>query len=159
MYIENIRDAIQSLSNNEYEEFLNKLRKNLKYKFNTDIKPSELKIQVEKFLENKTDKISIRYLEGYLLTLNDLSVDGGLKAILRGKITAANTWRDLLIISTEDQPLPRSINRTHLDEALIKDIKLLFTNVLKYCANEDKETLQQNIRIVNRFLSITKDLE
>lgn len=159
MYIENIRNAIQSLNEDRYEEFLNKLRKNLKYKYKTDIKPSELKIQVEKFLDNKTDKISIRYLEGYLLTLNDLSVNGGLKAILQSKINMPSTWRDLLIVATEDRPLPKGINRERLDKTLVKDIKLLFTNALSYCADENKEKFQENIHKMNDFLSIRKDLE
>lgn len=159
MYIENIKNTLKSLTNDQYDEFLIKLRKNLKYKFDTDIKPSELKIQIENFLDNKTDKISIRYLEGYLLTLNDISVKGGLNAILHAKINTPYTWRDLLIISTEDRPLPRGIRPEHLDKTLIKDIKLLFTNVLKYCADENKEELHHNIQKMNNFISIRKDLE
>lgn len=91
MYIENIRNVINSMTDEQYQDFLNKLRKKLKYIFNIDIKPSELKIQVEKVVTNKTDKISVRYLEVYLLTFDDLSVDGGLKVMLQGKITAATT--------------------------------------------------------------------
>ncbi|SDN50130.1 hypothetical protein SAMN05518871_105290 [Psychrobacillus sp. OK028] len=159
MYIENIRVTIKSLPEERYEEFLTKLRKNLIYKYDTKIKPSELKIQVEKFLDSKTDKISIRYLEGYLLTLNDLSVNGGLKAILQGRINTPSTWRDLLIIATEDRPLPKVINREHLDNILIKEIKLLFTNVLTYCAHENKEKLQRNVHKVNDFLTIRMDLD
>lgn len=159
MYIENIRKAIKTMTDEQYDEFLIKLRKKLKNKFNIDVKPSELKKQVYNFLENKTDKISIRYLEGYLLVLDDLSVDGGLKSILQGKITVANTWRDLLIIATQDQPLPKDIDIDISDNILIKDIKLLFTNVIKYCANENKEKFQNNIHKVNEFLTIKKDLE
>lgn len=159
MYIENIRKAIKTMTDEQYDEFLIKLRKKLKNKFNIDVKPSELKKQVYNFLENKTDKISIRYLEGYLLVLDDLSVDGSLKSILQGKITVANTWRDLLIIATQDQPLPKDIDIDISDNILIKDIKLLFTNVIKYCANENKEKFQNNIHKVNEFLTIKKDLE
>lgn len=159
MYIENIRKTIKSLTDEQYEDFLNKLRSNLKYKLKTDIKPSELKKQVEKFVDNEIDKISIRYLEAYLITLDDLAVEGGLKAILHGKMSIAHTWRDLLMISTKDQPLPKGISVDLLDDVLIKDIKLLFMNVLRYCANEDKEKLQHNIHVVNNFLSIRKDLD
>lgn len=74
------------MKDEQYEEFLIKLRKTLKYKLNTDVKPSELKKQVENFLQNKIEKISIKYLEGYLLTLDELSVDGGFKAIFQGKL-------------------------------------------------------------------------
>ncbi|MEK5078519.1 hypothetical protein MKX73_05990 [Solibacillus sp. FSL W7-1436] len=159
MYTENIRRAIKVMEDEQYEEFLIKLRKTLKYKLNTDVKPSELKKQVENFLQNKIEKISIKYLEGYLLTLDELSVDGGFKAIFQGKVTAANTWRDLLIISTQDQPLPRDIDINLDDDLLIKEIKVLFINALKYCANENKETFRNNVHIINSFLSIRKDLE
>lgn len=159
MYIENIRNTIKLMTDERYNEFLTKLRKNLKYKFSTDTKPSELKIQVEKFINNETDKISIRYLEAYLVTLNDLSVDGGIKAILSGKVTKATTWRDLMILATQDQPLPRNVNIDELDDVIIKDIKSLFINVVKYCANEKKDTFRENIHIVNQFLSIPKDLD
>ncbi|WP_342503628.1 hypothetical protein [Lysinibacillus sp. FSL L8-0126] len=159
MYIENIRQAIKVMKDEQYEEFLNKLRNNLKYKLGTNIKPSELKIQVEKFINKQTDKISIRYLEGYLLTLDEFSIDGGLKAIFEGKVTAANTWRDLLIISTKDQPLPQDIKINLDDDLLINEMKALFFNALKYCTNENKETFRNNLHIVNSFLSIRKDLE
>lgn len=159
LYIENIRQAIKVMNDEQYAEFLNKLRKNLKYKLGINIKPSELKIQVEKFTNKKTDKISIRYLEGYLLTLDDFSVDGGLKAIFQGKVTAAITWRDILIISTQDQPLPRDIEIDLDDDLLIKEIKSLFINTLRYCENENKETFRNNIHTVNSFLTIRKDLE
>lgn len=159
MYIENIRKTIKTMTDEQYDQFLIKLRKKLKNKFNTDIKPSALKKQVDNFLENKTDKISIRYLEGYLLVLDDLSVNGGLKSILQGKITEANTWRDLLIIATQDQPLPKNININNSNNILIKDIKLLFTNVIKYCADENKDKFHNNIHKVNEFLTIKKDLE
>lgn len=159
MYIENIRNVIDSMTDDQYQDFLNKLRKKLKYKFDIDIKPSELKLQVEKFVNNKTDKISVRYLEAYLLTFDDLAVQGGVKAILQGEITVARTWRDLLMISTQDQPLPKGIKVDLIDDVLIKDIKFLFMNVLKYCANENKEILQHNIHAVNNFLTIRKDLD
>ncbi|SOC41742.1 hypothetical protein [Ureibacillus acetophenoni] len=159
MYIENIRNTIKLMTDDQYNEFLIKLRRNLKYKFSTDIKPSELKNQVEKFINKETDKISIRYLEAYLLTLNNLSVDGGIKAILSGKVSKANTWRDLIILATQDQPLPRNVNINALDDVIIKDIKSLFINVVKYCANEKKEVFRDNIHIVNQFLSIPKDLD
>ncbi|MCM3390303.1 hypothetical protein [Ureibacillus chungkukjangi] len=159
MYIEKVRITIKSLGDEQYNEFILKLRNKLKYKFGIDTKPSELKKQVDNFLNNKTEKISIRYLEAYLLTLNDLSVNGGIKAIVEGKLTSANSWRDLLILATQDQPLPLGVNVDVLDEVLIKDIKSLFTNIIKYCANENKEVFRHNIHTVNQFLSIKKDLE
>lgn len=158
MYIENIRNTIKSFSVNQYEEFLTKLRKILKYKYDTEIKPSELKIQVEKFIDHKTDKISVRYLEAYLLALSDIAIDGGLKAVLQGKVNYPKTWRDLFIIVTEDRPLPKDIKPEYLDEIVIKDIKLLFSNVLNYCAADKKDDFHDNIHTVNSFLSI-KDLE
>lgn len=147
---------MKSMDDTQYEKFLNRLRKNLRCKFDTEIKPSELRIQVDKFINHETDKISIRYLESYLLTLNDMAVDGGLKAILRGKMNVSHTWRDLLILSTEDQPLPKDINVDQLEAVIIKEIKSLFTNALKYCANENKEVFHSNIQTVNKFLTIRK---
>lgn len=40
LYIENIRKAINTLSINQFGDLPLKLRKKLKYKFNTDTKPS-----------------------------------------------------------------------------------------------------------------------
>lgn len=159
MYIDNIRKTIKAMTDEQYVDFINKLRKNLKYKFNIEIKLSQLKIQVENFVENKIEKISMRYLDAYLLTFDDLAVQGGVKAILHGEMTVARTWRDLLMISTKDQPLPKAIKVDLIDDVLIKDIKFLFMNVLKYCANENKDILQHNIHAVNDFLSIRKDLD
>lgn len=57
-------------------------------------------------------------------------MNGGIRAIVEGKIPSANYGRDLMILATQDQPLSSGVNVDVLDVVLIKDIKSLFIILL-----------------------------
>lgn len=84
MYIQNIRDAIFNLSDEEEKIFLKKLRNILKFQYGKDVRPKTLKGRVLKFVHGT--KPNSDYLEAYLLTFDEIKQNGAVNALQGEKL-------------------------------------------------------------------------
>lgn len=137
MYIQNIRDAIFNLSDEEEKIFLKKLRNILKFQYGKDVRPKTLKGRVLKFVHGT--KPNSDYLEAYLLTFDEIKQNGAVNALQGEKIDFPQTWRDLLFLSSNAQPLPPNIIK-HLDEETVqKELRDMFHNSVMHCESNNTE--------------------
>ncbi|MED3907459.1 hypothetical protein, partial [Geobacillus thermodenitrificans] len=95
MYVNNVREALDRLTEDEFEEYLKRLRLVLRKRYKKNVKPSDLKNRVKEFINGKDPKID--YFESYLLTFDELSVNGAINALHNKKIRIPKTWRHLLL--------------------------------------------------------------
>ncbi|WP_159780847.1 hypothetical protein [Bacillus sp. N1-1] len=152
MYLDNVRRTIANLKPIERQQFLVHLRKILKDKYRKNVKPSELETRVREFVTGKEPKAD--YFEAYLLTFDELSMNGALEALKKGKVKLPITWRQLLLSVTSDTPVPIHI-REHLnDELILKELKAVFKNVLQYCEDDQQDNFFENLQNFNKFISI-----
>jgi hypothetical protein len=75
MYVNNVREALDQLTEDEFEEYLKRLRLVLRKRYRKNVKPSDLRNRVEEFIGGKDPKID--YFEAYLLTFRTLSTKIG----------------------------------------------------------------------------------
>ncbi|OJD60903.1 hypothetical protein [Bacillus sp. NH11B] len=152
MYVNNVRDAIRSLNDIEYEKYLSKLRLILKKKYSKNVKPSVLKQRVDEFVSGGNPKID--YFECYLLTFDDLFKDGAINALQSPAIKMPKVWKELMIIIMDDWGLPPQIVKELDDEQVLIEIKKLFYNSIEHCKGENKEQFRENLHAFNNFLRI-----
>ncbi|RDY72587.1 hypothetical protein DXT76_01215 [Halobacillus trueperi] len=151
MYVDNVRDSIKKLSEEEFEEYVKVLRVVMK-EDGKNIRPGTLRKRVENF--SKGSETVIESFESYLATFDRLAVGGGLDALRGQKIRMPKTWRQILLKVTSDQPLPPVI-RTHVeDEKIARELKGLFVNSVEYCKDEGKVEFYDNLCHFNDFLKI-----
>jgi hypothetical protein len=155
MYVHNVRNAIKSLNDEEYNEYLKKLRSILRMKYRKEVKPSELKQRVDDFKSGKDPKID--YFESYLLTFDEFTNDGAINAIHNKKVKMPKTWRQLLLKVTEDRTLSPEVIKHLDDEEILTEIKSLFYYSIEYCKDENKDRFHQNLYHFNRFIKINSD--
>ncbi|MFZ3580429.1 hypothetical protein [Virgibacillus sp. DJP39] len=152
MYINNVRDTIRKLDDGEYDEYLKRLRHVLRRIYKKSVKPSELKQRVDEFTSGKNPKID--YFEAYLLTFDEFATNGAISALHNKKIHMPTTWRQLLVSTTDDQPLSPDIAVHLQDEQILIQVKALFYNSVGYCKNKNKEQFSSNLYSFNNFLKI-----
>jgi hypothetical protein len=152
MYINNVRNSINELDEVEYNEYLKRLRLVLRKKYQKNVKPSELKQRVGEFVNGKDPKID--YFEAYLLTFDELSVNGAINALHNKKIKMPRTWRQLLLSVTDDRTLSPEVVKHLEDEQILLEIKALFYNSIEYCKNENRDQFFTNLYSFNNFLKI-----
>ncbi|MGG3919570.1 hypothetical protein, partial [Parageobacillus thermoglucosidasius] len=95
MYVNNVREALDRLTEDEFEEYLKRLRLVLRKRYKKNVKPSDLRNRVKEFISGKDPKID--YFESYLLTFDELSVNGAINVLHSKKIKMPKTWRQLLL--------------------------------------------------------------
>lgn len=152
MYINNVRDAIRSLNDIEYEEYLSKLRLILKKKYSKNVKPSVLKQRVDEFVSGGNPKID--YFECYLLTFDELFKDGAINALQSPTIKTPKVWKNLMINIMDDWVLSPQIVKDLDDEQTLIEIQKLFYNSIEHCKGENKEQFLENLHAFNNFLRI-----
>ena len=76
MYVDNVRNKIGGLKQDDYKEYIKRLRLVLKRRYSKNVKPSELKQRVDEFVGGKDPKIES--FEAYLITFDELSEDRGI---------------------------------------------------------------------------------
>jgi hypothetical protein len=152
MYINNVRNSINELDEVEYSEYLKRLRLVLRKKYQKNVKPSELKQRVDEFVNGKDPKID--YFEAYLLTFDELSVNGAVNALHNKKIKMPRTWRQLLLSVTDDRALSPEVVKHLEDEQILLEIKALFYNSIEYCKHESRDQFFTNLYSFNNFLKI-----
>jgi hypothetical protein len=152
MYIDNVRKTIRKLEQDEYDEYLEKLRSVLRRKYSKNVKPSELKQRVDEFVGGKVPRID--YFESYLITFDELSTDGAINALHSKKIKMPKTWRQLLLKVTEDRTLSAEVIKHMEDEAVLVEMKALFHLSIEYCKDEKKDKFFENLYHFNSFLKI-----
>lgn len=152
MFVNNIRESIDELDQEEYEEYLKKLRSVLMRKYKKNVKPSELKQRVDEFVQGKDPKID--YFEAYLVTFDELATEGAINAIQHKKIKMPKSWRQLLLKVTEDRTLSLDVIKHLEDEVILIEIKALFFNSIEYCKNENKDKFFENLYHFNCFLKV-----
>jgi hypothetical protein len=152
MYIDNVRNSIEDLDEREFEEYIKRLRSVLKRTKGKNVKPSVLKKRVNKFVEGKDPKID--YFESYLLTFDELSINGAINAIQNRKIVMPKTWRQLLVTVTDDLTLPSDITKHLENEHVLLELKILFFKSIRHCQNKNKDRFSENLHAFNQFLQI-----
>jgi hypothetical protein len=152
MYVDNVRNTIDGLEQEEYEEYLNKLRSVLRRKYSKNVKPSELKQRVDEFVEGKDPKIDS--FESYLITFDELSTNGAMNALHNKNVKMPKTWRQLLLKVTEDRTLSAEVIKHLEDEEVLTEIKALFYNSIEYCKDENRDKFHRNLYHFNGFLMI-----
>nr|WP_259548613.1 hypothetical protein [Heyndrickxia oleronia] len=155
MYVDNVRNTISRLEQDEYEEYLKKLRSILMRKYSKNVKPSELKQRVDEFIGGKDPKIES--FEAYLITFDELSTNGAMNALHNKKVKMPKTWRQLLLKVTEDRTLSPEVIKQLEEEEILIEIKALFYYSIEYCKRENKDKFFENLRHFNGFLKIALD--
>jgi hypothetical protein len=152
MYVNNVRKTIDELDQEEYEEYLQKLRSVLRRKYSKNVKPSELKQRVDEFVDGKDPKIDS--FEAYLITFDELSTNGAINALHKNKVKMPKTWRQLLLKVTEDRTLSPEVIKHLNDEEVLTELKALFYYSIDYCKSENRDDFFRNIHHFNGFLKI-----
>jgi hypothetical protein len=152
MYVNNVREALDRLTEDEFEEYLKRLRLVLRKRYKKNVKPSDLRNRVKEFISGKDPKID--YFESYLLTFDELSVNGAINALHSKKIKMPKTWRQLLLSITDDRTLSPEVVKHLEDEQILLEIKALFYNSIEYCKNENRDQFFTNLYSFNNFLKI-----
>jgi hypothetical protein len=152
MYVNNVRKSINELDDVELKEYLKRLRMVLGKEYDKSVKPSELKQRVEEFVEGKDPKID--YFEAYLLTFDELTVNGANNALNSKQIKMPKTWRQLLLSVTEDRTFSGDITKHLEDEQVLIEIKALFFNCIEHCTDGNKDQFFKNLYSFNNFLKI-----
>ncbi|WP_417898325.1 hypothetical protein ABN702_19240 [Bacillus haimaensis] len=155
MYVDNVRNTIGDLDQDEYEEYLKKLRSVLMRKYHKSVKPSELKQRVDEFISGKDPKIES--FEAYLITFDELSTNGAMNALHNKNLRMPKTWRQLLLKVTEDRTLSPEVTKHLEEEEILIEIKALFYYSIEYCKSEKKDKFFENLRHFNGFLKIALD--
>lgn len=155
MYVDNVRNTINRLEQDEYEEYLKKLRSILMRKYSKNVKPSELKQRVDEFIGGKDPKIDS--FEAYLITFDELSTNGAMYALHNKKVKMPITWRQLLLKVTEDRTLSPDVIKHLEEEEILLEIKALFYYSIEYSKSENKDKFFENLRHFNGFLKIALD--
>jgi len=57
MYVNNVREALDRLTEDEFEEYLKRLRLVLRKRYKKNVKPSDQKNRVKEFINGKDPKI------------------------------------------------------------------------------------------------------
>ena len=153
VYVDNIREAIKKLSSTEFDEYLKQLRMVLKRKYKKEVKPSDLKMRVNDFVNIKKDP-KIDYFEAYIITFDEITKNGGQSALVGHYRKTPKNWRQLLIRVTEDISLPEEIIKHLEDESIAKETKALFYNCMTYCQVQNTNQFYDNLRSFNSFLKI-----
>ncbi|WHY86521.1 hypothetical protein QNH39_01080 [Neobacillus novalis] len=152
MYVSNIRKTIGDLEQDEYEEYLKKLRSVLRGKYSKNVKPSDLKQRVDEFVDGKDPKID--YFEAYLITFDELSTNGAMNALHNKKVKMPKSWRRLLLKVTEDRTLSPDVIKHLEDEEVLIEIKALFYHSIEYCKSGNRDQFYQNLYHFNGFIKI-----
>jgi hypothetical protein len=152
MYVNNVREAIQSLDNQEYQEYLNQLRKILRRNYSKNVKPFDLRNRVDKFVNG--NKPNIDYFESYLITFDELSDNGGINSLSNNKIKSSTSWRKLLLKVTQDRTFSSEINNYLEDEKILAEVKAIFYNSITYCKADNKQHFFNNLKSFNEFIKI-----
>jgi hypothetical protein len=152
MYIDNVRKTIGELSEEQYGEYIKRLRLVLRRKYYKDVKPSELKKRVDEFIGGKEPKID--YFESYLITFDELSVNGGINSLLHKSVKMPKTWRQLLLKVTEDRSLSAEVINHLNDEEILAELKALFYYSIEYCKDDKRDNFYKNLYHFNAFIRI-----
>lgn len=153
MYVDRVRESIKKLTIDEYDEYLERLRFVLRRIYMKKVKPSDLKKRVNGFINGKDPDID--YFEAYMLTFDELAINGGFDVLQNKNINMPKTWRQLLLKVTEDRPLsPDLIKYLDEDKNILIEIKALFYNSIEHCKGNSKEQFFSNLHTFNSFLKI-----
>lgn len=155
MYVDNVRNKLGELERDEYEEYLKRLRLVIKRRYSKNVKPSELKQRVDEFVGGRDPKIES--FEAYLITFDELSTNGALKALYNKKLKMPKTWRQLLLKVTEDRTLSPEVTKHLEEEEILLETKALFYYSIEYCKSKKKDEFFENLRHFNGFLKIGYD--
>ncbi|HIE6633201.1 MAG: hypothetical protein E7G93_07405 [Bacillus paranthracis] len=152
MYIENVRKALRSLSTQEQYELANLTKQILirRGRINESVRPSEIERYMKNFICGKETKM--KYLEGFLESMDLLILQGGSKALLGKQITGQGTWRDILLNVTNDVPSEKLMKHVN-NEYIIKELKKLFITIVESCVVEDEEKTIQRLHLINEILN------
>jgi hypothetical protein len=156
-YVDNLIRSIKNMDENDYIFFEKTAYEyHIKHLKNERLRRADFKIQLEKFLNEETIKISFHNLNSYFYALEQMYDNGITDSLLyarRGKGTV--TWRQLFLRATTDVALPKNLRPENLDEINTRTLKSIFQKVLSACSHNDKDETGKRLRTVDEFLNIT----
>lgn len=156
-YVDNLIKTIKNMSKNDYIYFEKTAYEyHIKYLKNERLRRADFKIQLEKFLNEETIKISFHNLNSYFFALEQMYDNGITDSLLfarKGKKPV--TWRQLFLRATTDVALPKNLKPENLNEVNTRTLKNIFQKLLSACAHNDKDETGKRLRIVDEFLNIT----
>jgi hypothetical protein len=152
MYVDSIRNTIKAFNEEEYQEYLKRLRSILIRKYNKNIRPSVLRQRVDEFVQGKDPNIDS--FEAYLTTFDELAVNGAINALFSQNIKMPKTWRQILLTVTEDRTFSPDVVKHLNDQEILIEIKALFYNCVEHCKHEDRDQFFNNLYHFNGFLKI-----
>lgn len=156
-YINNLIQTIKNMSKNDYVYFEKTAYEyHIKYLKNGRLRRADFNVQLERFLSNKTMKISLHNINSYLYAIDQMYDNGITDALLfarKGK--RAVTWRQLFLRATTDVALPKNLKAENLDEENLKTLKSIFQKLLSACAHNDRDETGKRLRKVDEFFNIT----
>lgn len=155
MYIENLRKRLTSLNSPDYEKFkiraynhlINNLDKNR-------LKKGDFQNQLNSFMEGSTKFISFDNLNSYLYALDMINKRGAQNAMFyQNRGSQPNSWRDLLIKITEDQPFPKEVKSSHFDESNISILKSIMKKIIIHTSSVEIDDTNRRLVLFNEFLN------
>jgi hypothetical protein len=155
MYLENVRTQLAALDQPKIYEIAVTTRDLLAEakKIKKSKRPAEVEDTIEIFIKDKD--ISILYLEGILLALDELYPEGGKRALLGERLDGRQTWRNLFIRVTKDIPAPQ-LEKYIDDPHIIQELKRLFISLSKKCITDDKDETLYMLKVLNRIFTTDK---
>lgn len=156
-YIDNLINTISSMSEDDYKYFEETAYEyHKKHLANVKLRRADFKIQLEKFLDGETSKISFYNLNSYLYALDQMYSDGAFNSLLSSGVKQKPiTWRELFLRITTDIHLPKNLSWKVLDYGNLKIIKSIVQKLIKVCSHSNIGEMHRRLYIVNEFLDIT----
>lgn len=151
LYVENIRNALSSLSRIEKEKLAKETKKILlgKGKISNSVRPAEIEEYIDNFIKGKETKI--KYFEGFIEALDIMYPDGAKDAFLSGSFNKGKNWRELMLRLTNDVPAFK-LEKYYENDLVIKEFKSLFIALVEGCITEDEEITIQRLRALNDLI-------
>lgn len=160
-YIENVRQTLQGLPEEKRKQVVLEAKKLLvesKLVRKDKIRPSSINGYMENLINGK--ETNVKYLEVFLEALDNVFTLGGFIALV-GRENLSNmisknvsnvTWRDILLVITNDTPSPKLVSHTK-NKFIIKEMKRLFITIVEACVVDDEGETMLRLKLMNEILS------
>lgn len=153
MYINNLRKTLNEMDEETYKNFEDYAYAYHKNELKRDgIKKAEIKKQINFFKIGKTSGTSHSNMDSFIYALDKIYGDNGAADVLYG-IKRGKSWRELLIKVTSDIALPAEMKMEFLLEN-IRVLKSIIRNLLRFCADNNKDQTENNLRLVDEILKL-----
>ena len=156
-YVDNLIRTIKNMDQNDYNFFVETAYEyHLKHLKNERLRRADFKIQLEKFLDEETIKISFHNLNSYFYALDQMYDNGITDSLLYAKKEKRPvTWRQLFLRLTTDIAIPKNFKSENLNELNTRILKSIFQKLLRASAHNNINETYKKLRTIDEFLNIT----